>query len=76
MLGYMIDLNFQGNKLAKEIDENGYRDRNINHEIKRKRAIEQEICCDFTRIDNNKYNQKLLHIYVMVKRMPNNYFLS
>ena len=31
-LGYMIDLNFHGNKFAKKIDENGHRDRNINHE--------------------------------------------
>ena len=25
-------------------------------------------------LDKNKYNQKLLHIYVMIKRMANNYF--
>ena len=72
----MIDLKFQGNKLAKEIDENGHRDRNINHEIKRKIGIEQKIGGEFIRIDNSKYNQKLSHIYVMAKWVPNNYFLS
>ena len=28
------------------------------------------------KLDNNKYNQKLPHIYVMTKWMANNYFLS
>ena len=28
------------------------------------------------KLDNNKYNQKLPHIYVMSKWMANNYFLS
>ena len=28
------------------------------------------------KLDNNKYNQKLPHIYVLTKWMENNYFLS
>ena len=28
------------------------------------------------KLNNNKYNQKLQHIYVMTKWMANNYFLS
>ena len=28
------------------------------------------------KLDNNKYNQKLPHIYVMTKWMASNYFLS
>ena len=28
------------------------------------------------KLDNNKYNQKLPHIYLMTKWMANNYFLS
>ena len=27
------------------------------------------------KLDNNKYNQKVPHIYVMTKWMTNNYFL-
>ena len=28
------------------------------------------------KLDNNKYNQKLPHIYIMTKWIANNYFLS
>ena len=43
VLVYRIDL--YGYKLAIEIDENGYSDRNIEYQIKREKAIEQEIGC-------------------------------
>ena len=41
VLGHKIDLYFHDNKLAKEIDENGHSDRDIDYKIKRQKAIEQ-----------------------------------
>ena len=37
VLGYRIDLYFQNDNLAREIDKNGNSDRNIDYEIKRKK---------------------------------------
>ena len=51
---YRPDLYFHNYKLAIEIDENGQRDRNIDYEIKRQKAIEQELGCKSIRIDPNK----------------------
>ena len=42
VLDYNIDLYFHDCKLAIEIDENGHSDRNIDYQIKRQKAIEQE----------------------------------
>ena len=39
---YRIELYFHDYKLAIEIDENGLSDRNIDYEIKRQKAMEQE----------------------------------
>ena len=44
------------NKLAIQIDENGHSERNIDYEIKRQKAIEQELDCKFIRIDPGKEN--------------------
>ena len=41
VLGYRIDLFLHDYKLAIEIDEKGDHDRNIDHEIKRQKAIEK-----------------------------------
>ena len=54
VLGYRIDLYFYDNKLAVEIDENGHSDRNIQYQIERQKAIEQELGCKFIRIDPGK----------------------
>ena len=54
VLGYRTDLCFHGYKLAIEIDENGHSDRNLEYEIKRQKAIEQELGCKFIRIDPDK----------------------
>ena len=54
MLGYRIDIHFHDFKLAIKIDENGHRNRNIDYEIKRQKAIEQELGCEFIRIDPGK----------------------
>ena len=47
VLNYRIDLYFHDCKLAIETDENGHIDRNIACEIKRQKAIEQELSCKF-----------------------------
>ena len=46
MLGYRIDLYFRDCKLAIEIGENDHCDRNIEYEIKRKKAIVHEFVCE------------------------------
>ena len=51
VLGYRIDLYFHNYKLAIEVDEKGHKNRNIDHEIKRQKAIEKELGCEFIRID-------------------------
>ena len=50
-LGYRIDLYVHDYKLARETDENGNNNRNIENEIKRQKAIEPELGCKFIRID-------------------------
>ena len=50
VLGYRIDLYFHDYKLAVD-DENGHKDRNIDHEIQRQKAIEKELGCEFIRIN-------------------------
>ena len=37
-----------------EIDKNGHSDKNIDYEIKRLKAIEQGLGCEFVRIDPDK----------------------
>ena len=54
MLGYRIDLYFHDYKLAIGIDQNSHRDRNIDYEVKGKKAIEQELGFKFVRIDPDK----------------------
>ena len=54
VLGYRIDLYFHDYNFEVEIDENGHSDRNINHETKREKAIEQELVCEFIRINSDK----------------------
>ena len=50
----MIDLYCYDFKLAIETDENGHSDRNIKYEIKRQKAVEEELSCKFIRIGTNK----------------------
>ena len=51
VLGYRTDLYFHDYKLAVEVDEKDYKDRSIDHEIKRQKAIEKELGCEFIRIN-------------------------
>ena len=54
VLNYRIDLYFHDHKLTIETDENGHSDRNIDYEIKKQNAIEQELGCKLIRIDLHK----------------------
>ena len=51
VLGSRIDLYFHDYKLAVEVDEKGHKDKNIDHEIQRQKALEKELICKFIRID-------------------------
>ena len=62
VLGYKIDLYFHDYKLAIEIDEKGHKDRNINHEIEKQKALEKELNCKFIRINFDKKN-----IYILLR---------
>ena len=49
VLGYRIDLHFYDYRLAIEINEKGNKDRIIDHEIQRQKALEKELGCQFVR---------------------------
>ena len=51
VLSHMINLYFHDYNLATEIYENGHSDRSIDYEIKRRKALKQELSCKFIRID-------------------------
>ena len=46
-LGFRIDLYSHDYEFAIEIDKNRQRNRNIDYEIKRQKAIEKELGCEF-----------------------------
>ena len=54
VLGYSIEFYFQDYRLSIKIHENGQSDRNIDWEIKRQKAIEQELGFEFIRMDHDK----------------------
>ena len=56
VLNFRIDLYFHDYKLAVEIDENGHKDRNEEHESKRQKELETELGCRFIRINPDKEN--------------------
>ena len=63
-------------RLAIETDENGHSNRNIENEIKRQKAIEQELDCKFTKVDSDKedfdifktINEVFRHIKQLTKK--------
>ena len=73
---YRTDLHFDGYKLAIEIDGNRYSDRNIEHETKIQKEIEQGFGCKFVRIDPDKedfdtfraINEIFIHIKQSTKK--------
>ena len=50
VLRYRIDLYFHHHKLVIEVHEKGHKDRNIDQEIQRKKALEKELGCKFIRL--------------------------
>ena len=77
MLGYRIDLYFYDYKLTIDINGNGNgcSDRNIDFEIKRQKAIEQELGFEFIRIDLDKevfdISQAINEIFRCIKQLSN-----
>ena len=62
VLSYKIDLYFYNCQLAIEIDKNVLSNRNIDYEIKRQKAIEQELGCKFVRIDQEKEDLDIFRV--------------
>ena len=60
VLGYRIDLYFHDYRLAIEVDEKGHQDRDIDHEIKRQKALEKKLDCEFIRINPDKENFNII----------------
>ena len=80
VLGYRIDIYFYDYKLAIEVDEKGQNSRNIDHEIKRQKALEKELACEFIRIspdekDFNIFNTKN-KIFRHIKRSIKKYSID
>ena len=72
VLHYKTDLHFHGYKLAIEIDGNRYSDRNIDHEIKIQKEIEQGFGCKFVRIDPDKEDFEFLELSMKYLYILNN----
>ena len=54
VLGYRIDIYFHDYKLAIEVGEKDHKDRNIDHEIQRQKALEKELSFEFIRINSDE----------------------
>ena len=68
LLEYRIDLHFHDYKLAIEIDENEQSNRNIEYEIKRQKAIEEELGCEFIRINLEKEDFNIFKVITEILR--------
>ena len=55
-------------KLTIEVDEQGHNDRDIDYEIRRQKAIEKELGCEFIRINRAKEN---FNIFVEIGKIQN-----
>ena len=66
--GYRIDACFSKYKLVVEVDEQGHNDRDIDYEIKRQKAIEKELGCEFIRINPTKEN---FNIFAEIGKIQN-----
>ena len=67
VLDYRFDLYFDDYKLAIEIDETEHSDLNIDYEIKKQKATEQELNCEFIRIDPDKEDFNIFKDYLCHK---------
>ena len=68
VLGYRTDAYFLKHKLVIEVDEQGHNDRDINYEIRRQKAIEKELDCEFIRINPAKEG---FNIFVEIGKIQN-----
>ena len=68
VLGYEIDLYFHDYKLAVETDKKGHKDRNINDEIQRQKALEKELGCKFIRINPDEENFNISKVINEINR--------
>ena len=66
VLGYIVDLYFHNHKLAVEVDEKGHKDRNFDHETKRKKELGKELNCEFVRIIPDK---KMFNIFKTINEI-------
>ena len=65
---YRIDAYFSKYKLAIEIDEQGHNNRDIDYEMERQKSIENEIGCEFIRINPAEEN---FNIFVKIGKIQN-----
>ena len=68
VLGYRIDAYFLKHKLVIEVDEQVQNDRDIDYEIRRQKAIEKELGCEFIRINPAKEG---FNIFVEIGKIQN-----
>ena len=68
VLGYQVDAYFLKYKLAIETDERGHKDRDINQEIQRQKALGRELGCEFIRINPAKEN---FNVFIEIGKMQN-----
>ena len=54
VLSYRIDAYFTKHKLVIEADEQGHNGKDIDNEIRREKALEKELGCEFIRINPSK----------------------
>ena len=66
VLNYKIDLYFLDYKLAIEVDEKGHEDRRIDYEIKKQKAIEKEVSCEFIRINPD---EKFFNVFKVINEI-------
>ena len=59
VLGYRIDAYFLKHKLAIEVHEQVHNNRDSDYEIRRQKAIEKELGCEFIRINPARKNFKI-----------------
>ena len=76
VIGYRIGPYFHKYKLAIEVDELGYNDRNIDYEIERQRAIEKELDCVFIRINPDAKNFKIFKEINKIHRHIKKYLIE
>ena len=82
VLGFRVDLYFHKYKVAIEVDQFGHWDRNIDYEIKRQKAVKEELGCKFIRInpDEGNFSERkpvtkiYMHIKVNQKIINRQYF--